>query len=625
MKDGFLKVTAAKVDIRVGDVGYNSKNIIDAILAAEKAGSKLAVLPELCVVGKTAGDLFFQKTILDAAKDAVLKIAKQVGDIIAVVGFPFEQNGRLYNAAAVLWQKRVLAIVPKTDVLAESRWFSTTDTATMAELGEFKVPFGKNIIIRDENMPYLALAVEIGSDSDLPIPPSVYHTAMGASIIARPSAEIQLAKNTDFTAELSKRLQCVYVTANAGFGESTTDYVLGGANTIYESGTLLAKGEDFINDAVYSEPDLQKIMQNRIKNKAYDISKGEYVIVKVSLENVKTELTRKLSAYPFLPEKSELDARCERILEIQATALHKRLLHTGASGVTLGISGGLDSTLALLVAARAFDKAKLDRKGITAVTMPCFGTTGRTYNNAVSMTREIGATLRVVDIKRAVEQHFADIGHSGTVYDVTYENAQARERTQVLMDIANSDGSLVIGTGDLSELALGWATYNGDHMSMYAVNCSLPKTLIRYIVGYEAQRLGESALSKILFDILDTPVSPELLPPKDGEIAQCTENIVGPYALHDFFLYHMVKHGFSPAKIYRLACYAFEGEYDGSVILEWLKVFSRRFFAQQFKRSCVPDGVKVGSVGLSPRGDLSMPSDSSWALWQKELEELEKR
>ena len=626
MKDGFVKVCAATPDIRVGDCVFNTENIIGCVKEAEKNGAKLVVLPELAVVGKTAGDLFFQRKVITAARESILKIAQEMGDIIAVVGFPFEHNARLYNAAAVLWQKRVLAIVPKTDVAEESRWFTTPSrSVSMVKIGEFGVPFGTDIIVRDEAVREIAIAVEVGSDADMPIPPSVYHTAAGATLIAHPSAAVQLAAKKDSAEAHSARLDSGYVTAYAGEGESTTDLVYGGENSIYEAGELLAKGGRFTNDSVYSEPDLQKIVQKRIKTTAYDIPLGEYLTVNVSLKTEKTALTRKVSAYPFVPEGGELKERCAEILEIQSMALKKRLVHTGAKRITLGISGGLDSTLALLVAVRAFDKAGLDRKGITAVTMPCFGTTGRTYNNAVTMTKAVGATLREVDIKKAVMQHFADIGQNPESYDVTFENSQARERTQVLMDIANMDGSLVVGTGDLSELALGWATYNGDHMSMYGVNCGLPKTLIRHLVEYEADLCGNEQLAATLRDILATPVSPELLPPKDGEIAQCTENIVGPYSLHDFFLYYMVRRGFSPSKIYRLAQYAFGDEFDGATILAWLKVFCRRFFAQQFKRSCVPDGPKVGTVGLSPRGDLSLPSDSSWVLWQKEIEELEKR
>ncbi len=622
MKDGFLKVAAITCDIKVADAAFNTENIKAEIQKAEKQGVKLAVFPELAVTGKTCGDLFFQKRLLNASKNAILKLAEAVGDMLCVVGFPFEMDTKVYNAAAILWKKRVIAIVPKSDISDESRWFSSENGLKMAQIGEFKVPFGKNILIRDEAMRELVLAVEIGSDYAQDVPPSVYHKANGATIIAHPSSEIQQAIEKDSLKYHAKRLECAYITAFSGYGESTTDYVYGGENSIYEGGDLLAKGECFENSFVCSEPDLEKISQSRIKSKASDLPQREYVTVSVSLSVAETELTRKIPKEPFLAEGKRLDTECERILKIQSTALLKRLMHTGAKGVTLGISGGLDSTLALLVCARAFDMAKLDRKGIVAVTMPCFGTTGRTYNNAVALTKEIGATLKIVDIKKSVLQHFEDIGHSADNLDVTYENSQARERTQVLMDMANADGSLVIGTGDLSELALGWATYNGDHMSMYAVNAGIPKTLIRQLVWYEAKRFGEGELSGVLFDILDTPVSPELLPPTDGDIVQRTENIVGPYELHDFFLYYMVLYGFSPSKIYRLAKYAFSDSFDEKTILSWLKVFSRRFFSAAFKRSCMPDGPKVCAVGLSPRGDFLMPSDASSALWLFEIERL---
>ncbi len=622
LKDGFLKVAAITCDIKVADAAFNTENIKAEIQKAEKQGVKLAVFPELAVTGKTCGDLFFQKRLLNASKNAILKLAEAVGDMLCVVGFPFEMDAKVYNAAAILWQKRVIAIVPKSDISDESRWFSSENGLKMAQIGEFKVPFGKNILIRDEAMRELVLAVEIGSDYAQDVPPSVYHKANGATIIAHPSSEIQQAIEKDSPKYHAKRLECAYITAFSGYGESTADYVYGGENSIYEGGDLLAKGECFENSFVCSEPDLEKISQNRIKSKASNLPQKEYVTVSVSLGVAETELTRKIPKEPFLAKSKRLDTECERILKIQSTALLKRLMHTGSKGVTLGISGGLDSTLALLVCARAFDMAKLDRKGIVAVTMPCFGTTGRTYNNAVALTKEIGATLKIVDIKKAVRQHFEDIGHSADNLDVTYENAQARERTQVLMDMANADGSLVIGTGDLSELALGWATYNGDHMSMYAVNAGIPKTLIRQLVWYEAKRFGEGELSGVLFDILDTPVSPELLPPTDGDIVQRTENIVGPYELHDFFLYYMVLYGFSPSKIYRLAKYAFSDSFDEKTILSWLKVFSRRFFSAAFKRSCMPDGPKVCAVGLSPRGDFLMPSDASSALWLFEIERL---
>ncbi len=629
MKDGFIKVCAATPDIRVADCEYNVTNISALISGAEKSGAKLIVLPELCITGCSALDLFFQKTLIDSARASVFQLAKNTGDIIAVVGFPFSYNARLYNAAAVLYKGEIIAIVPKTHLTAdEQRIFSTTDETQYVELGENAVPFGTDIIVRDANMSEFALAVEFGDDLRGLIPPSSYHTAAGATIIACPTAQPELAAKAELRREFIKthsaRTLSAYIVATAGEGESTGDVLFGGENIIAEKGKILATGARFSNSVVYSEPDLQKLIYERIKTTNHG-QISDYTTVWTELKMTETELTRSISAYPFVPADSELSKRCAEILEIQSMGLKKRLSHTHSRCVVLGISGGLDSTLALLVAAKAFDKLGLDRKDIIAVTMPCFGTTNRTYTNAVNLTNSIGATLVEVDIKESVLRHFEDIGQSENSYDVTYENAQARERTQVLMDIANMKSGLVIGTGDMSELALGWATYNGDHMSMYGVNAGVPKTLIRYLVDFAAETADNELLAKTLKDILDTPVSPELLPAKDGEIAQKTENIVGPYSLHDFFLYHMLNNGASPAKLYRLACIAFEGTVDKETVLHWEKVFYRRFFSQQFKRSCLPDGVKVGTVGLSPRGDLKMPSDASWAVWQKELEELEKR
>lgn len=629
MKDGFIKVCAATPDIRVADCGFNTENIIDLIKSAQQEGAKLIVLPELCVTGATCGDLFFQKSLLDSAKTGLIKIAQNTGDIIAVVGLPIESCGKLYNAAALLCSGNILALVPRQN--ADKRYFSTLTAETHITVGEKAVPFSTDIIIRDKNLSELAISVEVGADLESIIPPSAYHAQAGAAIIANPAACSSIIGSSEYTENLVKvqsaRLDCGYIRANAGEGESTTDFVYSGGNIICECGTVLAKNDSFTNQAVYSELDLQKIMSERRKNTTNEVNPTfGYETVWTELDETETVLTRKIARLPFVPEnEDERRRRAAEILTIQSTALKKRLIHTNVKYAAIGISGGLDSTLALLVTARAFDSAGLDRKGILAITMPCFGTTGRTYNNAVAMSKALGATLIEVDIRESVLKHFDDIGQSKDSYDVTYENSQARERTQVLMDIANKYGGLVVGTGDMSELALGWATYNGDHMSMYGVNAGVPKTLIRYLVEYEADNTDDSTLAATLRDILDTPVSPELLPPKDGEIAQKTESIVGPYSLHDFFLFHMLRYGFTPSKIYRLARVAFCGEFEADVILAWEKVFYRRFFSQQFKRSCVPDGPKVGTVGLSPRGDLQMPSDASWSVWQKELEELEKR
>ncbi|MBQ8637244.1 MAG: NAD(+) synthase [Clostridia bacterium] len=630
MKDGFIKVCAATPDIKVADCAYNTANILRLITDATNLGTKLIVLPELCITGSSAGDLFFQKNLIDSAKQSVLDIAKETGDIVSVVGFPFQYGSKLYNTAAVLYNGEVIALVPKTNLSAEERRvFSPAGELCYVEFGEYAVPFGRDIIVRDENMNEFALAIEFGDDLSSVIPASSYHALAGATVIASLTAAPELASKTQYRKDIIKTQSAhtvsVYVSAVAGEGESTGDMLYGGENIIAENGTILEKGERFTNSVVYSEPDLQKIVQERIKTTTHE-QLADYTTVRTSFTLTETMLTRNISEHPFFPaEKSELNERCAEILEIQSMGLKKRLLHTNAKSVVIGISGGLDSTLALLVAAKAFDKAGLARENITAVTMPCFGTTTRTYNNAINLTTSIGATLVDVDIKKSVLQHFEDIGQDSDSYDVTYENAQARERTQVLMDIANMNGGLVIGTGDMSELALGWATYNGDHMSMYGVNSGVPKTLIRHLVDYSAETAENELLKTTLKDILDTPVSPELLPAKDGEISQKTEDIVGPYSLHDFFLFYMLRYGFSPAKILRLAEIAFKVKADRKTILSWEKVFYRRFFSQQFKRSCVPDGIKVGTVGLSPRGDLKMPSDASWAVWQKEIEELEKR
>lgn len=638
MKDGFIKVCAVTPDIRVADCGYNSGKIIDAIKNAANEGAKLVVLPELCITGYTCNDLFFQESLISAAKSALAVIAESTGgfDIIAAVGLPLCVYGKLYNCAAVMHRGEVIAFIPKTYLpnygeFYEARHFTPAPGETFAvDFYGSEIPFGTKIIVQDKNIPEFSVAFEICEDLWTAIPPSSYHAQAGAYVIANLSAGNEVIAKQDYRRNLisaqSARLFAGYVYASAGEGESTTDLVFSGDNIICENGTILAETQRFSNQAVYSELDLHKLKAERRKTTTYETGNNkEYTIVYTESELCETELTRSFSPTPFVPgDSSKRRMRSQEILSIQSMGLKKRLIHTGAQCVVIGISGGLDSTLALLVAARAFDAAGLDRSGIFAVTMPCFGTTGRTYNNAVAASKAIGARLIDVDIREAVMKHFADIGQNPNCYDVTYENSQARERTQILMDIANKNNGLVIGTGDMSELALGWATYNGDHMSMYGVNVGVPKTLIRYLVEYEAEETRNEELSKTLYDILDTPVSPELLPPENGEIAQKTEHIVGPYILHDFFLYYLIRFGFSPAKIFRLACVAHKNV-DPETILSWEKVFYRRFFSQQFKRSCIPDGPKVGSVALSPRGDWRMPSDASWAVWKKELEELEKR
>lgn len=634
MKDGFLKVACATPEVRVADIEYNTRKIIEMLDEARGKDAKIIVFPELCITAYTCSDLFMQKDIIASAKEAVLKIAEKTDRRIVIVGLPVAYKNCLYNCAAVLNNGRVAAIVPKENIpnyneFYEARHFAEgTFETTEIEIGGYSVPFGTDILIKSENASDLCLAVEICEDLWSPLPPSVRHSLAGANVIANLSCSNELIAKAEYREMLVKaqsaRLYCAYLYADAGYGESTTDLVFSGDDIIAENGTVLARSERFTNSVVYSEIDLEKITGERIKTTTYpNVGSENYTSVYVDLDVCDTELTRKIDKLPFVPAAEETRrSRCEEILTLQAEGLKRRLDHTNASTAVIGISGGLDSTLALLAAVRAFDSLGKDRKGITAVTMPCFGTTDRTYNNAVNFAKSLGVTLREINIKEAVNLHFRDIGHDPEKLDVTYENSQARERTQILMDIANENGGPVIGTGDLSELALGWATYNGDHMSMYAVNAGIPKTLIRYLVDYEAERTENDILKKTLEDILNTPVSPELLPPKDGEISQKTEHIVGPYELHDFFLYYLVRFGFRPRKILRLAEFAFGGEYTREFILDWLKVFYRRFFSQQFKRSCLPDGPKIGSVALSPRGDWRMPSDASVMLWRSELEKL---
>ncbi|MDD6484424.1 MAG: NAD(+) synthase [Clostridiales bacterium] len=634
MKDGFVKVACAAVDIRVGDTVYNSDNIIKAVRLAAGEGAKLIVFPELCISAYTCSDLFLQRTLLDGVKDALLKIAKETADcdIISVVGAPVEYGGELYNCGAVINRGEIKGLVPKTNIpnygeFYEARHFSPggTDIKNVF-IGSQCVPMSTRLLFRAPDMPDFVLGIEICEDLWTPTPPSGELALAGATVIANLSASNELIAKDEYRAMLVKsqsaRLYAAYLYADAGYGESTTDLVFAGDNIIAENGAVLARSKRFCNECVYSEIDLERLISERRKTTTYR-SRGEYTVINVEFEKEKTTLTRTVEQKPFVPsDTAKRKKRSEEILTIQAMGLKKRLDHTGAACAVVGVSGGLDSTLALLVTARAFDYLGLDRKNIIAVTMPCFGTTDRTYNNAVSFARSLGVTLEEINIKEAVNIHFRDIGQDPESYDVTYENSQARERTQILMDIANKNGGLVIGTGDLSELALGWATYNGDHMSMYAVNAGVPKTLIRYLVDYEAERTDNEALRVTLTDILNTPVSPELLPPKDGEISQKTEHIVGPYELHDFFLYYMLRFGFRPAKILRLAERAFSGVYERGFILEWMRVFYKRFFSQQFKRSCLPDGPKVGTVALSPRGDWRMPSDASVRLWTDEIDRL---
>ena len=634
MKNGFVKVAAATPDIRVADVEFNTQNIINAMEEAQKNGAKILVFPELCVTGYTCSDLFDHSVLLKASRKALLEIAENTNDkdMLVFVGAPLEVNGKLYNVAAAMNQGEIIGFTTKTFLpnygeFYEMRQF-TPGPQTVREItfeGK-KIPFGPQILFQAKGMEELVVAAEICEDVWSPIPPSIQAALEGATVIVNCSASDEtIGKDTYRRALISgqsARLISGYIYANAGEGESTTDLVFGGHNIIAENGTILKESSRYVNEIIYSEIDLQRITGERRKNTTFQpLDEETLVRVPFTVKEIKTFLTRTFPKKPFVPSDEQTRAqRCEEILTIQAMGLKKRLAHTNARTAVVGISGGLDSTLALLVTARAFDMLGRDKKDIIAVTMPCFGTTDRTYQNACEMSKKVGATLIEVPIADAVNVHFRDIGHDPEDHSVTYENCQARERTQVLMDIANKTWGMVIGTGDLSELALGWATYNGDHMSMYGVNASVPKTLVRHLVKYAADDTKDEALKNVLYDVLDTPVSPELLPPKDGDIAQKTEDLVGPYELHDFFLYFMLRFGYEPSKIFRIACMTFDGEYDKETIFKWLETFCRRFFSQQFKRSCLPDGPKVGTVALSPRGDWRMPSDACVAVWMKDLE-----
>ena len=634
MRHGFIKVAAATPDIRVADVDYNKGQIIKQMDEAAEAGAKIIVFPELCITGYTCSDLFLQDILLNSAKKALVKIAEHTKnlDALVFVGVPIAVGGELYNVAAALNHGNILgfttkSFLPNYGEFYEMRQFRPgPKKAEKILFGGKEIPFGPQLLFVESQMANLIVSAEICEDVWSPVPPSIEAAREGATVIVNCSASDETIGKASYREALisgqSARLISGYIYANAGEGESTTDLVFGGHNLIAENGTILAEAKRFSNGIIYTEFDVQKIANERRKNTTFTETQ-EHVLPRIpfGLEQTETILTRTFPSRPFVPrDDQERAKRCEEILTIQAMGLKKRLAHTHAKSAVVGISGGLDSTLALLVTAKAFDALGLERSGITAVTMPCFGTTDRTYQNACKMSLKVGATLREVRIGDAVMQHFKDIGHDPQDHSVTYENSQARERTQVLMDIANQTGGLVIGTGDMSELALGWATYNGDHMSMYGVNASVPKTLVRHLVHYFADTCEDSSLKEVLYDVLDTPVSPELLPPKDGEIAQKTEDLVGPYELHDFFLYYFLRIGYEPGKIYRIAKLSFAGEYDDETIYKWLRTFCWRFFSQQFKRSCLPDGPKVGTVALSPRGDWRMPSDACVALWIQNLE-----
>ncbi|MGI6116794.1 MAG: NAD(+) synthase [Bilifractor sp.] len=636
MKDGFIKAAAATPKVTVADPAANTAEILKQIREMEKRKAKIMVFPELCITGYTCSDLFWQERLIDEAKEQLQVILSETAEVDALiaVGLPWEHEGKLYNCAAVMNRGELLGIVPKKHLpnyneFYERRHFTPGfESPVMTEFDGEEVPFGMNILFRCRQVPRLVMACEICEDLWVPIPPSMHHVQAGATVIANLSASDEMVGKDSYRKKLvteqSARLVCGYIYAACGEGESTTDLVFGGQNMIAEYGTLMAESPRFRNSIVYADFDVQRLVAERRRMTTYRTApQDDYVTVTFNLTMEETVLDRTFDPHPFVPsDEADRAYRCDEILNIQAMGLVKRLEHTHCQSAVVGISGGLDSTLALLVTTRAFDRLNIPRNQILAVTMPCFGTTDRTYNNACTLAKDLGAALKEVDIKESVMQHFRDIGQDPSVHDVTYENCQARERTQVLMDLANKSGGLVIGTGDLSELALGWATYNGDHMSMYAVNCSVPKTLVRHLVRYCADTCGNEELNRILLDILDTPVSPELLPPEEGAISQKTEELVGPYELHDFYLYYMLRLCYEPAKIYRIAKQVFQGKYDNETLLKWLKNFYRRFFAQQFKRSCLPDGPKVGSVAVSPRGDLRMPSDASAAAWMRQVEGL---
>lgn len=638
MHHGFIKTAVATPDIRVADCDYNAVQIMKCLNEAVAKNVKLLVLPELCITGYTCGDLFFQTALLNSALDALNKIKEATIDIeiVLAVGVPVVVSNKLYNCAAVIYNGNILGLVPKTNIpnyseFYELRYFAPApkENTTIYLDGE-EVPFGTKLLFSCASLNEFTIAAEICEDVWVPNPPSISHAMNGATIIVNLSAGDEVVSKDDYRRNLivgqSARLVCGYVYSGAGEGESTTDMVFSGHCMIAENGTLLAESKLFNNGMHISEIDVMRLSSERTKFNTFSSSDSDnqYWTIGFDMSIESADLTRYVSPTPFVPSSTrEVDERCARIISMQAAGLKKRLSHINAKTSVIGISGGLDSCLALLVAVHAADLLSMPRNQIMAITMPCFGTTDHTKNNAWKLCECLGVTVKEIPIFDAVNQHFKDIGHNVDEFDATYENSQARERTQVLMDIANQTGGIVVGTGDLSELALGWATYNGDHMSMYGVNTSIPKTLVRYLVKHEADTATDQNLRDVLCSIIDTPISPELLPAaSDNSISQKTEDLVGPYELHDFFLYYAIRFGFSPDKVYRLAVYAMKGKYDNKEIYKWLRTFYRRFFSQQFKRSCMPDGPKVGTVTLSPRGDWRMPSDACSSIWLKELDKI---
>lgn len=647
MKDGFVKVAAVTPRIRVADPEYNAGQITEQIELAASEGAKIIVFPELSLSGYTCGDLFLHDTLINECRVQLKNIADATTayDSLIFVGLPYSYGGKLYNVAACLHRGLVLGLIPKTNLpnyseFYEERHFTPGFTEPVfTDFFGLDIPFGTDIIFENgKSDERIKVACEICEDLWVADAPSVRHIEAGADIIVNLSASDMLVGKGDYRERLivnaSARYSAAYIYANAGEGESTQDLVFAGHDIIAENGIKLAELQPFETGYITADIDIDRLASERSRmNTFLSEDDPDYVYVPFLIDETRMRLDRDFPKLPFVPsDLFEREKRCEEIFNIQAFGLKKRLEHTGVKDVVIGLSGGLDSTLALLVAVRTFKLLKLPMNGIHTVTMPCFGTTDRTRSNAVKLAEALGTDLSIIDIKNAVRVHMEDIGQSEDVHDVTYENCQARERTQVLMDLANMKNALVVGTGDMSELALGWATYNGDHMSMYDVNGSVPKTLMRHIVRFIADEAGSinpetgdpenEPLSEVLNDILDTPISPELLPPSGEEISQSTEDLVGPYELHDFFIYYMFRYGFSPSKIYRIAVETFDGVYAPSVVLKWLKNFYKRFFSQQFKRSCMSDGPQVGTVDLSPRGSWLMPSDACSRLWLQELETL---
>ena len=634
MRDGFIKVAAASPSLKVGNPSFNKERIIDLMTEADRKGVKVLVFPELSITGYTAGDLFFQSALLESATEALLEIAEASAalDVLSFVGYPLRYNGKLYNTAAAVKGGRILAFVAKRNLpnyseFYEERWFTPSPKENLVlESEDGDILFGSRIIFSASFPSSLKIAAEICEDLWVPDPPSTHHASAGATVLVNLSASDEIIGKSEYRRALvsgqAARTVSAYIYADASEGESTTDMVFTGSNVISENGTILASVEYSSDSLLITEVDTDRLERERAARNTYMTEEDGYDYIDIEFDEEETLLTRSIDPHPFVPsDEDRRRERCEKILTLQALGLKRRLSHTKCRKVVVGLSGGLDSTLALLVAVRAFDMLALDRKGIVAITMPCFGTTGRTKSNAEKLALTEGVDFRTIDIGESVKSHFRDIGQSMDDLSVTFENGQARERTQVLMDVANKEGALVIGTGDLSELALGWATYNGDHMSMYGVNGGVPKTLVRHLVRYVAETTSIKEEAEVLLDILATPVSPELLPARNGEISQVTEDLVGPYELHDFFLYNMVRLSFSPGKIFRLASIAFSGIYDCETIYKWERTFIKRFFQQQFKRSCLPDGPKVGTITLSPRSDWRMPSDGDSEIWLKALDE----